>query len=60
MLQVVEHSSKEEPFGGYTSFMLVKDGVVYRQYNIINVALKVSGVRFGIIRNLVSKVKKCD
>ena len=53
MLKIIEHSSDEEPFGGYTTFMLMKHGRVHRQFNIINIALKLPGVRFGILRYLL-------
>jgi len=55
MLKVVEHNSKEEPFGGYTSFMLYRNGKLKRQYNIINTALAVAGTRFKILRILLAK-----
>jgi len=55
VLKIVEHNSKEEPFGGYTSFMLYRNGKLKRQYNIINTALAVPGTRFKILRILLAK-----
>ena len=55
MLKVVEHNSEEEPFGGYTSFMLYRNGKLKRQYNIINTALAVPGIRFRVLRRLLDK-----